>query len=47
MNTGIGLIALGLTIKGTVYAYRHIRNKKYIDPFKMYPGGFFPTMDRR
>ena len=25
--------------------YKYIRMREFIDPFKMYPGGFYPTMD--
>lgn len=27
--------------------YRYIKKREYIDPFRMYPGGFYATMDRR
>lgn len=27
--------------------YHHIRNRKYLDPLKMYPGGFYSTMSLR
>ena len=27
--------------------YRHIRNRKYLDPLKMYPGGFYSEMTLR
>lgn len=34
-------------MKGSVRMYRYIKGRKYIDPFKMYPGGFYGTMNRR
>ena len=27
--------------------YRYIRKRQYIDPLRMYPGGFYATMNRR
>lgn len=44
---GLGLIVLGLSIRAGSRFYRHIRTKEYIDPFRMYPGGFYDQMNRR
>jgi len=27
--------------------YRHIRKREYLDPLRMYPGGFYSQMTRR
>ena len=27
--------------------YRHIRNRNYLDPLRMYPGGFYSAMTLR
>ena len=27
--------------------YRYIRKREFIDPLRMYPGGFYVTMNRR
>jgi len=45
---GVSLITLGLSkaynyqgIKGAFRMYRHIRSRSYLDPLRMYPGGFY------
>lgn len=54
MNLGVALITLGLckhelnlAIKGGLRFYRYIRKREYINPNKMYPGGFYATMNRK
>lgn len=44
---GAGLIVLGLTLKSATRMYRHIRKREYLDPLRMYPGGFYTQMTRR
>ena len=34
-------------VKGFVRGYRYIRRKEYLDPLRMYPGGFYSVMNRR
>lgn len=38
---------IDLAVRAGVRFYRHIRIKEYVDPFRMYPGGFYQSMTRR
>lgn len=43
----IKLLVCQLGLKGAGRMYRRIRNREYLDPNKMYPGGFYSQMTRR
>ena len=45
--TGLGNNILIIAIKGSLTAVRYIKNKQYLDPLKLYPGGFYTKMNHR